>query len=149
MSSCMPKSSLISLYYSLVYPYLIYYLPVWGATYNEHLKPLIVLQKKCIRIINGLEFGAHTNSHFHSNKILKFVDLYRVELGTYVFNNLDKFSYCLRTHTYETRYHSTMLPAYNRLTSTQHSIFSTCPSLWNTILEITRISRSMPDFRKR
>ena len=42
MSSCVPKSFLISLYYSLVYPYLIYCLPVWGATYNEHLKPLFV-----------------------------------------------------------------------------------------------------------
>jgi len=145
----MPKSSLISLYYSLVYPYLIYCLPVWGATYNEHLKPPIVLQKKCLRTINGLEFGAHTNSHFHSDKILNFVDLYRVELGTCVFNNLDKFSDCLRTHTYETRYNSTMLPAYNRLTSTQHSIIFTGPSLWNTIPEKIRSSPSKTAFRKR
>ena len=32
-SFCLPKASLRSLYYSLVYPYLIYCVSVWGSTY--------------------------------------------------------------------------------------------------------------------
>ena len=88
----MPKLSLIYLNHSLINPYLIYCLPVWSATYCEHLKPLIVLQKKCISFINGSEFIAHTNSHFHNDKVFKFIDFYCVELEVYVLSNLNKFT---------------------------------------------------------
>ena len=36
LSFCLPKTSLRSLYYSLVYPYLIC-VPVWGSTYQSNL----------------------------------------------------------------------------------------------------------------
>ena len=41
-----PKYILQNLYYSLVYPHLIYCLPVWGCTSEYLLQPLIVMQKK-------------------------------------------------------------------------------------------------------
>ena len=34
------------LYYSLIYPHLIYGLIIWGNTYNTNIKPIITLQKK-------------------------------------------------------------------------------------------------------
>jgi hypothetical protein len=37
---------LINLYYSLVYPYLIYGLVAWGNTYSSSINPLYILQKK-------------------------------------------------------------------------------------------------------
>ena len=37
-SFCLPKTSLRSLYYSLVYPYLIFCVSVWGSTYQSTLK---------------------------------------------------------------------------------------------------------------
>ena len=37
-SFCLPKTSLRSLYYSLVYPYLTYCVSVWGSTYQSNLK---------------------------------------------------------------------------------------------------------------
>ena len=47
-SFCLPKTSLHSLYYSLVYPYLTYCVSVWGSTYQSNLNPIIFLQKKII-----------------------------------------------------------------------------------------------------
>ena len=45
-SFCLPTSSLLTLYYSLVYPYLAYCVSVWGSTYSSNLKRILLLQKK-------------------------------------------------------------------------------------------------------
>ena len=42
-SFCLPKSSLRSLYYSLIYPYLTYCVSVWGSTYHSNLNRITVL----------------------------------------------------------------------------------------------------------
>ena len=50
---------LLQLYYSLIYPFLIYGLSIWGNTYSSTLRPLIILQKKATRIITFSEPGDH------------------------------------------------------------------------------------------
>ena len=62
-SFCLPKTSLRSLYYSLVYPYLIYCVSVWGSTYHSNLKRIIILQKKIIRIISKVSFDSGLSGH--------------------------------------------------------------------------------------
>ena len=63
-SFCLPKTSLRSLYCSLVYPYLTYCVSVWGSTYQSNLNRIIILQKKIIRIISKVSFDAHTRVLF-------------------------------------------------------------------------------------
>ena len=48
-SFCLPTSSLLTLYYSLVYPYLVYCVSVWGSTQSSNLKRILLLQKKVVR----------------------------------------------------------------------------------------------------
>ena len=60
----LPTTSLIGLYYTFVYPYLIYCIPIWGNTTENHLYPLKILQKRAIRIINKKPFLHHTNDLF-------------------------------------------------------------------------------------
>ena len=45
-SFCLSKRSLITLYYSLLYPYLQYCVSVWGSTYPSNLNRIFMLQKK-------------------------------------------------------------------------------------------------------
>ena len=47
-SFCVPTSSnsLLTLYYSLVYPYLVYFVSVWGLTYSSNLKPIFYYFRK-------------------------------------------------------------------------------------------------------
>ena len=75
IANLIPVSTLLSLYYALIHPYLIYAALAWGSTYEVHLKPIIILQKKAIRAINKVHFLAHTTPLFFSNRILKFLDL--------------------------------------------------------------------------
>ena len=85
-SFCLPKTSLRSLYYSLVYPYLIYCVSVWGSTYQSNLNRIIVLQKKIIRIISKLvSFDAHTGVLFKEQEILKFSDIYLYQIGKFMY----------------------------------------------------------------
>ena len=45
-SFCLPVTSLRSLYYNLVYPYLVYCTSVWVSTYPTNLNRIVLLQKK-------------------------------------------------------------------------------------------------------
>ena len=77
------RSILVSLYYSLIYPYFIYGIVVWGNTYHHTTNPLYILQKKAIRIMTFSDFKEHTNPIFIDLKILKFHDL--VQFQTAIF----------------------------------------------------------------
>lgn len=68
------------LYCTLVLPYFIYCLEVWGNSYKSNMTPLIMLQKKAVRIIHKEDFRAHTNRLFRLSGLLKILDL--VELRT-------------------------------------------------------------------
>ena len=51
-SFCPTKTGLHTLYYSLVYSYFQYCILVWGLTYPTHLRRLVLLQKRNVRIIS-------------------------------------------------------------------------------------------------
>ena len=61
------SSTLRTLYHSLIYPYLIYCIEIWGAASKFRTDPLLKLQKRCCRII--------TNSHPHSPSLPLFQSL--------------------------------------------------------------------------
>ena len=65
-----PKYILKTLYLTLVYPYLIYCNIIWGSADKTIIKPLILLQKKCIRIICKVDFLEHTDPLFSETKLL-------------------------------------------------------------------------------
>ena len=67
--------SLTLLYYSLFHCHLIYALPIWSCTSWSNVKPLFVMQKNAIRIINNMHYNAHTEPLFKINEILPLPDL--------------------------------------------------------------------------
>jgi hypothetical protein len=58
-------NTLINLYYSVVYPFLICGLIVWGSTYNSTLNPLYLLQKSALRIMTFSKFDEHSSPLFN------------------------------------------------------------------------------------
>ena len=54
------EKTMITLYYSFVYPYFTYCILVWGNTFSTYLDGLVKLQKRAIRIICGETKYAHT-----------------------------------------------------------------------------------------
>ena len=59
-----PENLMLTLYYSLVYPYLLYSISIWGGTYPSHLEPLIIVLKRVIRLITNQDYLAHSSPLF-------------------------------------------------------------------------------------
>ena len=82
---CLSLSSLRILYYSLVYPYLIYCVSVWASTYPTNLNRITILQKRLVRIIANKPFDAHTKPLFKELQILQFTDIFLFQLGKFMY----------------------------------------------------------------
>ena len=58
------RKTLQNLYHSFIFPYLIYCVEIWGSASDAHLLPLILLQKKIVRVISFSPYLAHTKEIF-------------------------------------------------------------------------------------
>ena len=77
-----------TLYYSLVHSYLSYGTILWGSTYSYYLNSIRICQKKAVRCIFKSSYNSHTDPLFQKGGILKFDDLYTLEIGKFVFDGL-------------------------------------------------------------
>ena len=109
------QSTLISLYYAFIYPYLNYCAEVWGNTYKSYTDPILRLQKRVLRIITGSAKFSHTAVLFSELQILKLEQIYYCAVQMFMYryyNNLlpnifcDFFKPNTEVHLYNTRQHS-------------------------------------------
>ena len=147
--SCVPDHVLLNLYYSLVYPYLIYCNVVWGATYKSHLEHLSMLQKKIIRVITGQNYLAHTDPLFHETAVLKLSDIHTYLLALHAFKINSVGGYSHASHAYSTRNRGNIVPSFQRLTLTQQSVSYAAPSIWNDLPADLKECASIGTFKKK
>ena len=107
------------IYHSIIYPHLIYGIPVWGAAHATHKTTLKITQKKIIRTINGSKCDAHSEPILKALDILKLDDIYRLYAAQFVYTFFTftlpeplkplftLFTLVTDTHSYMTR-HSTV-----------------------------------------
>ena len=142
-----PLSCLKSLYFSFIHPYFLYCLPIFGTTYQTHLNPLILLQKRAIRIISGAEYLDHTDPLFFYNKILKIEDMYKHSIACYTYSHPEILVNFERTHPYYTRNYDSLLTPFMRLRSTQQSVRYNAVQIWNEIPDEIKNSISKQSFK--
>ena len=85
----------INIYYTLVYPYLIYGCFLWGNTYDSPLSQLIRLQNKVVRIMNDVPLRDSITPHYVNSGLLQFRDIVKyirkfcpTVVGKYYWNDL-------------------------------------------------------------
>ena len=110
-SFCLSTAIFRIFYYSLIYPYLLYCVSVWGLTYN--LKRIVTFLKKSnIRIVAKVPFDSHTDPIFRDLEVLKFSDvvLFHSEKFMFFFSKglllnsfNDMFTLANYIHTYNAR----------------------------------------------
>ena len=113
LKNIVSKDTLKSLYYTLAYPYFTYCNVVWGNTFKTYMSPLIILQKRIIRILSGnVSRLAHTEPLFQKQEILKFNVLHQYQIAQFMYNFIkgdiskvfnDMFMYNSDVHHYNTR----------------------------------------------
>jgi hypothetical protein len=81
----LPSYALCSLYYSLIYPHLIYCIILWGCAAKSILNELLILQKRAVRILNKCPYLSHSDPLFKKCSILKVYDLYEYSCSLFVY----------------------------------------------------------------
>ena len=85
------KETLITLYYSFVYPYLQYGIIAWGNTYTNVIDPIIKLQKKVVRVISSSDWNAPSDPIFKSLNLLPAHKVYILNVLLLMY----KVTFCL------------------------------------------------------
>ena len=152
------EQSLLTLYYSMVYPYLHYCNIVWASTYASNLFRLVLLQKHTVRILNNSTFDSHTSEIFRNLRLLKFHDICKLQTAQFMFlyeNNFlpDHFEglFLLKNefHRYYTRNVKEFYIATPRTNVRQFSIKYQGPILYNNLDNSIVNSVSFSSFTKR
>ena len=74
----LPKESLLTLYFSLLHPYLTYGILAWGNASTNILRKTETLHKRALRTVHNKSYNSHTDPLFKSG-ILRVSDLYQLE----------------------------------------------------------------------
>lgn len=146
--SFVPLNILINLYYALCYPYLIYGVLVWGDTAAVHLNPLSVIQKKILRIITLSHYCAPSMPLFKKTNILNLADVFKLQLGVYMYKMKASGRMSYPQHSYATRYCDNAVSSFQRLTHCQKSLSYNGPKLWNSLPISLRDCNSINVFKR-
>ena len=144
-----PGDILINLYYSLVYPNLIYGILLWGDSADVYLKSLYLIQKRIVRIITHSNYLANTAPIFYRTKILRIRDIYRLYVGIYMFKQQLSNSISYPSHAYNTRYCNDAIPSFQRLAQCNKSLSYSGPKIWNSIPVSIRNCSSVVTFKSK
>ena len=155
----LPSQILRTLYMTLFQSYLIYCVEVRVCSYTTTLQPLIVLQKKVIRLVNGSGYYDHTTPIFKDLNILKFNDLFLYFICIYsfkMFNNLkcnaEDFILAVdniqNVHSHNLRGNSLDLPKVNKYKFRQ-SIFYQVILNWNKFPQNLKQVGSLSVFKRK
>lgn len=136
-----PESLLRNLYFSFVYPNLIYCNIVWGGTFSVYPSKLVSLWKRVLR-------KDHTGHLFQRTRILKFVDLHNYFLALHAFKLKKRRDLPLATHTNLPRNRDSLVDHFfHRLTLTRHAVSYTAPQVWNSLPPDLKNCNSINQFK--
>ena len=76
----------LSLYYTLIYPYLSYCNTAWSSTYVSNLSRIFLLEKRIVRVLTNSNYRAHTAPLFSKLKILSIYQLNSFYIGKFMFS---------------------------------------------------------------
>ena len=138
------SSTLLSLYYSFIYPYMTYCVEVWGSSPVTHIESIIKVQKKAVRIITFSPFRAPSKPLFQSLNVLTFPEIYTFAVLSFMHKyHFNKLPVCFNnflsltgsTHNINTRSNNSL--NYNiarcRLRLSSNFIKNKGPFFWNSL----------------
>ena len=132
-----------NIYFGIFSSILTYGAQIWGNHHNNHIKRIIKLQDKAIRIINFADYREPTSLLYKNSKILKFQDNITLKKKLYVHNSLKgclpsvlnyNFDYLHENHEFDTRnsaLYCVKLPKTRTITYGIHSVAGQSARAWN------------------
>ena len=127
------NNCMLSLYYTLLYPYITYCHLIWGKTSSTHLYRPTLLQKKAISIVCKEKYRAHTDPLFIKCKILKIADLYLYLSTIFIY----KYTSNLLPQTFIANFNLVSFPTHSYHTRTTANSNFTIPKCRTTLRQTT------------
>ena len=84
-----PEITLKSIYHAIFSSIMNYGSQIWGQNKNDHIKRIIKLQDRAIRVLNFADYRAPTSELYKKSGILKFEDSIKIDNFLYVHNSLN------------------------------------------------------------
>ena len=153
------KPQLLQLYNCLVFPYINYCCFIWGSNYDEHIRKLVILQKRSMRIVEGIFSPQSTIPIFKKYKKLKVKEVAHLQIllimHKYVINDLPLEIRSLVQLAHQPAYQTRNADHFqNNFSTKKYQLFTfTClgPKLWNTHISrnfrLSEIPRSKQIFK--
>lgn len=157
-SSLLPPHVRLTLYYTLIYPYLTYCNIIWASTYKSNLQRLTILQKRVIRYVANVPYNSHTHQLFLEFKLLKIEQIRTVQIGEFMFryeHNLLPVAYrqmffrASDFHSYSTRSSNLYRQPFAHTNTRLFSIRYTGANIWNSIPSAISQLHGLHIFKKR
>ena len=145
------------LYMSLIFSYLNYCNVVWGSAYECHLRPLLTLQKKAVRIITKSAYDERSAPIFNSLKILQVPKIHKLNCFIFMFKCLNcnnfpifrnKILQNTASHNYATRHRDLFYIPRERLEICRKSFLNKGISLWNELDSEVKNLKTLKSFKK-
>ena len=134
LSAFLPNPVLKKVYFSLVHPYIIYGVEVWGHTRSSKISKLVSIQNRCFRFFNStndqnvMTFDVVVK-YF---SLLKFFQNFKMQRSMFIFSQIN----CSQVdHHHFTRFSSrnNLLCPHSYLSTRQFSFVYKTIQIWNDI----------------
>ena len=150
------RNTLINLYHSYIYPYLIYCIETWGNTTHCHLEQLYLTQKKVARMIAFSNYNAPSKDIFKQLHILPLNKFVVNGIGVRMYkyaNNLlplainDLFTTNSDVHNYTTRLKHLLHVNKSNINIYSKSFGNTSARIWNAKQSEFEVNDSISKFK--
>ena len=156
-SKYLKRKSLLTLYYSYIYPYMIYCIEAWGNASNCHLDQLYIIQKKVIRLISFTNYDIPSAVTFKNLEILPLNKLVYNRIGIMMYkysNNLlppainDLYVSNNDVHKYSTRQKHLLYVNKSNINVYAKSFGNVSVRVWNALQSKIDVNVPISKFKK-
>ena len=142
------------LYYSFIYPYMIYCNQVWGSACKTNIEPLLILQKRVMRIILGVHTRSPSEPLFITLKFLSCENIFKYLIGRlmyWIYHGELSVLHCLFTKNSDIHVHNTRQKCHYHIPLCRTNL-GKCglryvgASVWNSILSVNINPKSVSLF---
>ena len=156
ISYLLPTNIMLTLYYTMIYPYIAYCNMIWASNYNSRLHRINVLQKRVVRLIAGSPYNSHTKQLFMQLGILKIAQIKQLQINEfmhrYTYNTLPSshanfYSLASDIHSHNTRILASYRSEFARTNTRKFSIRCVGPEEWNRVPQDLRSISNLKLFK--
>lgn len=155
LSHFLPKNILLTIYNSLVLPFISYCSIVWGNASAVHINKIFIIQKRIFRAIDHKSKLDHSRPIFYRYSSLTIFDIVKFQISVFMYQfskNLLPNSFVnyfsTYSHSYSTRHNSNYVLPFYKLSLSQRNIRFLGPVTWNGIPVHIKNSSTVSSFKR-